>query len=115
MFQFAFGLAAARRLGTDFVMADGLLREHFRLAPVGGLIRRARRAVAFRAAGRRGRYQVVIVDGFAVPAAVLAGLTDRTTYVGYFQSEAYFAHARDEVVRAFEPHPELERAFATRY
>jgi hypothetical protein len=115
MFQFAFGLAAADRLGTEFVFAEDELRRHFSLSPHDGLAGRIRRSVGFRVTRAFAPFPVEGVDGFAEPAAVLRGLTDRTTYTGFFQSERYFAHIRDRVLRAFTPRPEHERELERRY
>src|SRR4051794_10857980 len=101
MFQFAFGLAAASRLGTDFVFEETELRRHFVLGPHDGLVGRARRSATFRLARALARYPVSGVDGLAEPATVLARLTDRTTYTGFFQSEGYFSDIRARVLRAF--------------
>lgn len=104
MFQYAFGIAAARRLGTDFAMEDGDLERVFLLggrAKPDGLP----------------RYPVVGVanDSYEEPEEVLARLRDDTTYAGFFQSERFFADAADEVGRAFRLRPEHEAAFRERY
>jgi hypothetical protein len=112
MFQYAFGLAAAARLGTDFAMATDELEPLFALSR-GSALRRARRSAGFRLRG--GAYPVVTVDNDAEPEAVLASLTDRTSYAGFFQSERYFASARDAVAAAFAVRPERVRTFRSRY
>jgi hypothetical protein len=112
MFQYAFGLAAAARLGTDFAMAADELAPLFAL-PGRSALRRIRAAAEFRLRG--GAYPVVTVDNDAEPEAVLASLTDRTNYAGFFQSERYFAPARDAVAAAFAVRPEHVRAFRAAY
>src|SRR5215510_725440 len=85
MFQFAFALAAARKLGTDFVMCGsswvGLEREElsdcFELG--GGGLPFVEDAP----------YPVVRIghQDWDTPEEVLANLTDSTRYSGFFQSE----------------------------
>ncbi len=115
MFQFAFGLAAADRLGTDFVYAEDELRRLFELTPRRSPTGRARRALEYRLARALSPYSVVNVGIDADPADVMAALTDRTTYIGYFQSERYFDHLRERVVRAFAPRRAVQREFERRY
>jgi Glycosyl transferase family 11 len=115
MFQYAFGLAAARRIGTDFVMDEELLREHFVLAPRGGTLHRARRALWYRVRRRRSPLPVVKVTGDADPDRVMESLRDSQQYAGFFQSERYFLDAAADVADAFRPRPEHDRRFAERY
>jgi hypothetical protein len=115
MFQFAFGLAAAKRLGNDFAIDDGLLEPCFTLNPWRSPLRRAARAISYRAAQRLAPFSVVKVNDDAEPEAVLAALLDRTHYAGFFQSAGFFADAEQEVTRAFAVHSEHERAFHRRY
>jgi Glycosyl transferase family 11 len=114
LFQFAFGLAASARLGTDFAINDELLRPTFTLEPWGSWRRRLIRGVRYRIAGD---FPVVKVqpEAFDEPQDVLARLTDRTHYVGFFQSELYFADAADAVRQALRPRAVHERAFESRY
>ena len=115
MFQYAFGLAAARRLGTDFAMADDELRAAFTLGRNARLHRRATRAFRYRLGQRQGGYRVVKVAPDTDPAGVVASLADSTHYAGFFQSETYFAGAREEVRQAFTPRGAVEQAFRERY
>jgi len=117
LFQFAFGLAASERLGTDFAINDDLLRACFTLAPWSDRWRRGVRAARYRASRRVAAFPVVKVDpgGHDEPGEVLAQLRDRTHYVGFFQSERYFADVASAVRRAFRPLPVHERSFSERY
>src|SRR5207244_3906913 len=54
-------------------------------------------------------------DDFSEPEDVLARLQDRRRYVGFFQSERFFADAAADVRAAFRFLPEHERAFRARY
>jgi hypothetical protein len=103
MFQFAFGLATAIRLGTDFAMNDDLLRPAFRLGPWASPIRRARRASAYRIAKRRALRRVVKIDNADDPDLVVQSLSDHVHYAGFFQSPRYFDNAATEVRAAFQP------------
>lgn len=104
MFQYAFGLAAATALATELEIDDSRLRELFVL----GHHEPARDACLDR---------VVRVenDEYEEPDEVLAQLTDDATYVGYFQSERFFASVRTEVRAAFSLRPEHVRAFEGKY
>jgi hypothetical protein len=104
MFQYAFGLAAARRLGTEFAMAADELRGFFLLDG------RSR-------AGDGSSFPVVKIDNsdYDEPEEVLERLADDTVYSGYFQSERFFADAADEVRAAFRLRAEHEEAFRARY
>jgi hypothetical protein len=114
MFQYAFGVAASARLRTDFAMATDELEPLFALPGRTGLSR-LRRSLAFRVRARIRPYPVVTVAGDAEPEAVLASLADDTAYAGFFQSERYFAAARDEVAAAFAVRAEHTAAFEARY
>jgi hypothetical protein len=117
LFQFAFGIAAAARLGTSFVMQDDDVRRVFTLGPFGDPLRRGLRAVRFRTGQRIRPYPVVKVDDYAHddPADALERLVDRTIYSGLFHSERYFAGVRDAVLAAFSFRPEHQRRFRARY
>jgi hypothetical protein len=115
MFQFAFGLAAARRLGTDFVMDETELRELFVLEPHDGPVGRARRAAAFRRRNKSAGLPVEKIGNNARPDDVLARLTDETLYAGFFQSARYFAGFEDDARRAFTPRAEHLQAFQSKY
>jgi hypothetical protein len=103
LFQFAFGLAAAARLGTDFAMNDELLRPSFRLGDWNSPARRAARSVRFRAAQRLAPHRVVKVESDDDPAVVLDELADDVHYAGFFQSQRYFLEVERLVRDAFEP------------
>ena len=104
MFQYAFGLAASRRLGTEFVMDEDKLRTVF-LVPA-----RSRPAEV-------PAYPIVRFnnDDYDEPEDVLGQLEDGTHYKGFFQSERFFADAAAEVRAAFRLRPEHEDAFRNRY
>jgi hypothetical protein len=112
MFQYAFGVAASARLGTDFTMATDELEPLFVLSGRGGLAR-VRRSLEFRL--RRSSYPVIGVESDTEPEAAIAGLVDRATYTGFFQSERYFADARGEVEAAFAIRARHVEAFESRY
>jgi hypothetical protein len=115
MFQYAFGVAAARRLGTDFVMDETLVRDHFTLGPRGGYGHRLRRALWYRGRRRLSPLPLVKVDGDADPDEVMGDLRDAHEYAGFFQSERYFLPAAREVACALRPRPEDERRFEKLY
>jgi hypothetical protein len=115
MFQFAFGLAAAGALGTDFAMNLDLLRQSFRLDPYLDPSHRARRALQYRRRRASAPHPVVKVEDDADPAAVIDTLSDETHYVGFFQSERYFDGAAGAVERAFAPRRRYLDAFRRRY
>ena len=104
LFQFAFGLGAAARLGADFAMNDELLRPSFRLGDWSSPARRAARSVRFRAAKRLGPRRVVKVENDDDPSLVLDELEDDVHYAGFFQSQRYFLRVERLVRHAFEPH-----------
>ncbi len=80
MFQFAFGLAASRRLWTGFVMADDLLRAYFSLGSHTRVMGRGLRALRYRVRRRFAPYLSVSVgnDDYDDPERVLDTLTDHT-------------------------------------
>lgn len=105
MFQFAFGLAAARRLGTTFAFQDDQLRSRFELGPWARPSRRLGRAVRYRVARQLAPFPVVKVDTDLEPepAEVLDRLRDHTEYSGFFQSAEFFRDAESEVRAALQP------------
>jgi hypothetical protein len=106
MFQYAFGLAAARLLDTELVMEDEDLRALFVLDG-----RSEARPV------ETPELPVVTLsnEDYDEPEEVLAELEDGRQYSGFFQSERFFAAAAEEVRAAFRFRPEHEEAFRTRY
>src|SRR3954471_12472425 len=84
MFEYAFGVAAARRLGTSFLMwrtnwgEDEQLSRFFVLGTAGASL-----------VDDTPPYPVVEIDhvDFDEPEDVLAALRDDTIYKGFFQSE----------------------------
>src|SRR5580765_1491403 len=93
MFQYAFGLAAARRLGTEFAMGPHELGELFDLQPAP--------SGAEDAADRCPRFARIENDDYSEPEEVLAALEDGTRYRGFFQSERFFAEVAGQVRAAF--------------
>ncbi|MBV8480105.1 MAG: alpha-1,2-fucosyltransferase [Actinobacteria bacterium] len=115
MFQFAFGLAAASRLGTDFAMNDELLRPLFDLGGWNGKAQRARRSVRFHITKRLAPSPVVKVGNDEDPDLVIRALQDGVHYAGFFQSLRYFENVASGVRSAFHPHEQHVEAFRTRY
>jgi hypothetical protein len=117
LFQFAFGIAASHRLGTQFVMADDQLRELFTLGPFGRPAERIARSLRYRAERAVRAYAVAKVDNtdYEAPSEVLDALRDRALYAGFFQSETFFAECRETVREAFTPRPRHVRVFRERY
>jgi hypothetical protein len=115
LFEFAFGIAAAKRLGTSFVMQDEVLRRIFELGRWGEPVRRRLRRLRFRAGHRLRPYPVVAQDSFHGPEELLEALVDRRIYYGFFQSERFLVGAEDDIVAAFSFRPEHEGRFRDRY
>jgi hypothetical protein len=115
MFQFAFGLAAAARLGTDFAMNDDVLRPIFTLGSWRSPARRAVRSVRFRVASRLSPPRVVKIDNDDDPEDAVGKLVDHVHYAGFFQSLRYFEDAQPLVRAAFEPRRRHVEAFRDRY
>jgi Glycosyl transferase family 11 len=113
LFQYAFAMAASSRLGTDFAFyvpnaaaPDGEeLSRYFTLA--------GRKLALIDDPGYPRRW--IDNQDYDRPEDVLEGLTDRTSYGGYFQSPRFFADVEREVRRAFEIRPDLDRAFRDRF
>jgi Glycosyl transferase family 11 len=104
MFQYAFGLAASHLLDTQLAIDADELARVFALPSNGkGDASTPTRVVR------------VPSDGYGDPEAVLAGLTDETTYEGYFQSERFFAPTRNEVRAAFRVRDEHVANFRGAY
>jgi hypothetical protein len=115
MFQFAFAHAAARRLGTSFVLGPAPLWEDFALGPWGRRSVRATRKLALRMHyGKNGPRQITVGND-EDPATVLTALRDGVAYNGFFQSEQYFADYADEVRALLTVRPERRATFAARY
>lgn len=117
MFQFAFGLATASRLGTDFAMNDAMLRRNFALEPWGSPLRRLVRRVRYRVTSRVDPFRVIKVEpeAFEDPVDVLARLRDHCHYVGFFQSEQFFETSAVGVRHAFKPLEHHDRKFRHKY
>jgi Glycosyl transferase family 11 len=126
MFQVAFAHAASRTLGTRFVhtrpprfvptrppfwvSASGPpLWKFFELGDWGRIAHRWRCEAEFRTLHRSTPRVDVPQDADA--AATLAGLRDDTTYVGFFQSEEWFAGFEAEVRQIFTPLARHRRTF----
>ena len=104
MFQYAFGIAAARLLGSQLAIDDAELGRIFALTD---------HTVEERE--RPARTVTIPNDAYREPEDVLQQLTDDTRYVGFFQSERFFAPAAEEVRAAFRVRPEHERTFRRLY
>jgi hypothetical protein len=109
MFQYAFALAAARRLDTEFVLC-----APEQSAPEGELL-----STPFTLGERTlpvvedPGYPRLWIDNqdYDRPEDVLASLSNSTSYGGYFQSYRFFAEVDREVREAFSIRPELDEAF----
>jgi hypothetical protein len=113
MFQWAFGLAASRRLTTGFLMENASLSSLFALDGY-SLPSRLRR-LQWRARQRLHPVPTVEVDGDDDPRAVMADLRDGVRYGGFFQSADYFDSEVEAVRRAFTVRREHTDRFLRTY
>jgi Glycosyl transferase family 11 len=114
MFQWAFGLAASRRLSTGFVMEHAPLSPLFVLDGYTSVPSQLRR-LPWRAKQRLRPAPIVEVDGDDDPREVMAGLRDGVRYGGFFQSAEYFGSELDSVRRAFMVRREHRDRFLRSY
>ena len=115
MFQYAFGVAAAERLGTRHSYDTTELERYFALLEPRLMRKAVQRAVRaydrFFGLERR----EVVADDREDPDEVLASVADHTLYGGHFYSDHFFRPADAAVRRAFKVHgPHLER-FEAKY
>jgi Glycosyl transferase family 11 len=110
MFQYAFAHAAARALGTHFAFDDEELARNFVLQPQ----RHRLRLAASRMLRTYTRHEI-ITDDYDDPAEVVASLTDRTDYVGYFHSPVYFDSVQHEIRRLFRVRSEHVEVFTSQH
>jgi hypothetical protein len=113
MFQLAFAHAAARTLGTRYVLGANDLAAGFLVPSFVSGRERTARALAFRARHARPRHVEITED--ADPADALADLRDGVAYGGFYQSECWFTGYEDEVRALLRVRPEHEAAFTARY
>jgi hypothetical protein len=115
MFQYAFGLAAAQRLGTRHVYDTSELEPYFTL------LERPPVRVATRLAARMQERMFgferreVVADDRVDPDEVLAGVANRTFYGGHFYSEHFFRPAAPAVRRAFRVRDLHRERFEAKY
>jgi len=118
MFQYAFGYAVARRLGTTFCLNK--LRElaFFELggdSPAANLLRRARFKIGSAFCRPREISWLEYNDArYAAPKKVLADLSDHAIYRGYFQSSDYYDGCAQEVKSLFRVKEQFRREFQER-
>ena len=105
LFQYAFALAAARRLGTGFLYETDELARYFVLGNENG--RRLHLPIL-----RRREY---VADDCDDPGQVLEELTDHTRYGGFFYAPGYFEPAAALVREHLTVHPWVEDAFRRAY
>jgi hypothetical protein len=122
MFQLAFAHAAARRLGTRYVYARPPFKDDilgpplWRLFDIGEWghagVRLARYAAFLARHGPRAPNVAVPHD--VEPAAILGTLREGVVYIGFYQSEQWFAGYEDQVRAMFTPLPRFEAEFEAR-
>jgi Glycosyl transferase family 11 len=115
MFQWAFGIAASRRLGTRFLMDDDSLSPLFELDRRTSFRSGLLRASWIARQLLRPRAPIIEVGTDDDPRSVMAGLRNGTRYGGFFQSAEYFDSERDAVRRAFTVRPEHTDRFLRSY
>ncbi len=101
MFQYAFGVTAAKRLGTRLAYDTCELERYFELLdphPV-----RAATRLAVRLSDRLHAFdrREFVVDDREDPDSILESVTNRTFYGGFFYSAHFFRPAASAVRRAF--------------
>lgn len=110
MFQYAFGAAAAQRLGTRFAYDTCELEQHFVLLEPPAVRAATRLAVRLGDRVRSFARREVVADDREDPDVILENVTDRTLYGGHFYSGHFFGPASAVVRRAFRVHDlHLER------
>jgi hypothetical protein len=115
MFQYAFGLAVAQRLGTRFAYDTSELERYFEL-PGSARGRGATRLMAWtldRLVGLERRE--VLTEDYEDPDVILASATDRTFYGGHFYSCHFFEPSSAAVRGAFTVREVHVKGFETKY
>jgi hypothetical protein len=97
MFQFAMGLAQARRLGTNLALDDGVLNKRpYQLNEWPGAA----------AITRPSRFTNSTIQEKGMPynQGIVDRIKDGDVLSGYWQTEKYFKNIREELLRAFAFH-----------
>jgi hypothetical protein len=115
MFQYAFGVAAARRLGTFFAYDTTELERYFRLLGPKPLRAATRLAVRIFDERRGLERREVVADDREEPDEILQSLSDKTFYGGHFYSEGFFHPAAARVRTAFRIREAHLRRFQGKY
>jgi Glycosyl transferase family 11 len=105
MFQYAFALTAAAAVGTSFWYDTSDLEPYFVLAA------QRRRKPLLPPLRRR----EVVSDDCDDPATIIASLTDRTVYGGYFYGSGYVESASAPIRRAFTERRAVQESFGGRF
>jgi len=114
MFQFAFGYAASKKLGTTLLMRNSHLRNYFYLGMPYSIFHLRNHLLAF-LMERRQKPTRIVVENESDPHEVLKTLRDNTVYSGYYQSEIYFKDYKLDIIRLFKVLPEHKKKFIHKY
>lgn len=115
MFQYAFGVAAAQRLGTRHAYDTCELERYFELLESHTVMAAARLAVRLGDRRREFERREVEADDLEDPGSILENVTDRTFYGGHFYSDHFFRPAATAVRRAFRVRDLHLRHFEEKY
>jgi hypothetical protein len=115
MFQYAFGVAAARRLGTRFAYDTSELERYFVLLEPHLVRASIRLAVRLGDRIRGFERREVVADDREDPDVILENVTDRTFYGGHFYSDHFFNPSAAAVRSAFRVHDLYLDQFLAKY
>lgn len=115
MFQYAFGVAAAERLGTRHAYDTCEIERYFELLEPHAI--RAATRLAVRLGDRLSEFErrEVEADDQEDPGSILENVTDRTFYGGHFYSDHFFRPAATAVRRAFSVRAVHRERFEEKY
>jgi Glycosyl transferase family 11 len=115
MFQYAFGVAAAQRLGTRLAYDTCELEQYFVLLEPPPVRAVTRLAVRLGERVRRFERREVVADDCEDPDVILENVTNRTFYGGHFYSGQFFRPSSAAVRRAFGVREVHVKQFETKY
>lgn len=115
MFQFAFGYAVSRMLGTRLIFEDQMLGKYFKLCPFDSnfTLRQKITRDILRIIGKWKDFEQY--DKFTPPAVILENIKNYATYTSYFQSDLFFLKFKDDIFEVFDMLQPHKDAFAEKY
>src|ERR1700741_4975299 len=102
LFQFAFGVAISRKLGTDFIFGTSEIESFFELRTYNNPLRKKLRMLHYMFSLKFNHHQLLDLNKDLPPEQIISMVKNNNTLYGYFQSDRFFKGCENIIKREYK-------------